>query len=217
MKEGILKLILLILAVVPTLVIAQKQSIITVGVSGNSYNGELSSYSSWSSGLQIGWIFSPNKRLSGSLSAGLASVTGEDGDFTFQTNIGDPAPNTFVKTNYFYAHYALRFTFLRKGNVSAYLSQGLGFMRFTPKDEFDEELEDQDDTRNQDETYRNISFMIPTSIGASYTFTNGFGINLELGLLNSTSDYLDNISELGSSGSDNVLATRLALAIPFNR
>ncbi|MEM7108426.1 MAG: hypothetical protein AAF519_09385 [Bacteroidota bacterium] len=212
-----LSTILLITTFLPGLVLAQKQSLISFGLSANSYRGELSNYSDWSAGLQIGWIFDLNKKWGGSLQAGFATARGSDRNFALQANTSDPAINTFVKTNFLFVNYALRFTFLKKNNISAYLSQGVGFMRFVPQDEFGNDLIDQDDTRAQNEEYRNLSFMLPTGLGVSYIFPNSFGVTVEGNVMNTTSDYLDNISDLGDSGSDNILSARLLLLIPFNR
>lgn len=212
-----LRTIVLITSFLPGIVLAQKQSLITFGPSANSYRGELSDYTNWSGGIQAGWIFDANKKFSGSLQAGFATASGSDRNFALQLNSSDPDINTFVKTNFLFINYALRFTFLRKEGISAYLSQGVGFMRFSPNDEFGDNLIDQDNTRAPNENYRNISFMLPTGLGATYLLGNGFGVNLEISLLNITSDYFDNISEFGENGSDNILSTRLLLLVPFNR
>lgn len=210
-------ILLILLVVMPILLLAQKTPLISVGFSGNSYNGELSSYSNWTAGFQASWVFNTKRKLSGSLHIGLTSVSGEDRSFNVQSNIGDPNPNTFVKTNLLFINYAAKYSFVQRDRFSAYLSQGIGFARFTPNDEFGNNLEDQDDTRNVDETYRNISLILPTFIGVQYLLSNGLGLSFEFGLQNTTSDYLDNISELGDSGSDNIMSTRLHLLIPFNR
>ena len=158
----------------PILLIAQKTPSIAVGFSANSYNGELSNYSSWSQGFQVTYVLNAKKKLAGTLNAGIASITGSDREFSRPTNASDPTPNTFVKTNYIFANYGVRFTFLNIKKVSAYLGQGIGFMRFNPKDDLDNDLIEQDDSRAEDEDYRNISFMLPTSLGINYLFENDF-------------------------------------------
>ncbi|MEM9858425.1 MAG: hypothetical protein AAF843_13765 [Bacteroidota bacterium] len=212
-----LKTIFFFISLFPSVTFGQKESLIAFGGSANSYRGELSNYGTWSGGVQVGLIFNKNKKLSGSLQFGLGTVSGSDRSFALQTNAGEPTPNTFTKTNFSFLNYAARFTFLRKSSFSAYVSQGMGFMRFNPKDEFGDDLIDQDTTRPPDEEYRNISLILPTGLGAVYLFDNGFGINLEGCFMNTASDHIDNIAQFGDSKADNLLSTRLTLLIPFNR
>ena len=185
------------------------------GVSANSYNGELGNYDNWSAGFQVGILFNKKKKLNGAFTLGLGSTAGEDGTFGFQGNANTPAPNNFVKTHFLFLNYDLRFNIIKNQNWIVYISQGIGFMRFTPEDEFGEGLETQDQTRQPDETYRNLSIMLPTSLGAIYFLPNKFGISFQFGLLNTGTDYLDNISEFGESGNDNMLSTRLSLLVPL--
>lgn len=193
----------------------RKPSYLQLGVSANSYNGELGSYSDWSAGFQGSIIFNKKKKLNGAFNFGLGSITGEDGNFGSRENTNDPAPNTFVNTHFLFLNYDLRFNLVKKQNWGLYLSQGIGFIRFTPEDEFGEGLETQDQTREPGETYRNLAVMLPTSLGAMYFLPNDFGVSLQLGLFNTGTDYIDNISELGESGNDNILSMRLALLVPL--
>ena len=200
---------------IPLFLFRQKQSYLAVGVSGNSYNGELGTYKSWSPGFCISTLFNPTKKLNGSVSLSLGSFSSEKSNFDFRANTGTPTPNNFVKTNFVRLNYAIRYNLVHKEKLIAYVSQGIGFLRFNPKDDLGEDLEPQDNTRQQDETYRNISFMLPTSLGALYFLPNKFAVSLELGLLNTTTDYLDNISEFGDSGNDNIITSQLSLIVPL--
>ncbi|TRX61772.1 hypothetical protein FNH22_03055 [Fulvivirga sp. M361] len=194
----------------------KKESYFQVGVSANSYKGEIGNYDSWSPGIQAGILFNKKKRLNGALNIGFGSLSSEDQTFGFQSNTGTPAPNNFVKTNFLFFNYDLHINIIKKEQLILYLSQGIGFMRFTPKDEFDEVLESQEDTRNEGETYRNLSFILPTSIGIIYFTKRKLGFSFQAGIFNTNTDYLDNISELGDSGNDNALNLRLALLIPLS-
>lgn len=193
----------------------KKESYFHVGVSANSYNGEIGNYSDWSPGMQFGLLFNKKKRLNGAVNFGFGAVNGEDRNFGFQSNTGTPTPNNFVKTNFIFLNYDLHVNVLKRENLIVYLSQGIGFIRFTPKDEFDEDLEPQDNTRNEGETYRNLSLILPTSLGVVYFIPGKLGFSFQGGWLNTSTDYLDNISELGDSGNDNTLSIRLALLLPL--
>lgn len=183
------------------------------GVSMVSYKGDLSSYEGFSSAFHVGIQFNKKKRLNGGFNLGFGSVTGENRSFT--TDIPDKTPNRFFKTNFFYVNYDLHINIVKRDNFILYLSQGVGFLRFTPTDQFGNNLSDQIETRADDETYRNATLMAPTKLGAIYLLPNYFGVAAEAGLFNTGTDYLDNISELGESGNDNLLAFRLSFFIPL--
>ncbi|MCZ6900504.1 MAG: hypothetical protein O7F74_09725, partial [Bacteroidetes bacterium] len=47
---------------------------------------------------------------------------------------------------------------------------------------------------------------------------NGFGFGLQTGYLNTTTDFLDNISQWGNKkGNDNVLVTKFSFVISLNK
>jgi hypothetical protein len=130
---------------------------------------------------------------------------------------GSPQPNTFFKTSTVSLHYDLRYNFFRKEKWKVYASLGFGLLRFNPKDESDNNLQDFQNTRAENETYGNIVAVIPLQLGAMYFLNNGFGTNFQFGFLNPTTDYLDNISDLGEeTGGDNVLQFRFSLLVPLN-
>lgn len=207
--------LIVLLLLTHMIVRGQKKSYLSAGVAAYAYNGELSTYASWSPGIHLSALLNPTKKLNGSVTFALGSFTGENNSFGFPSTIGTPTPNSFVKTNFVRLNYALRYNLLERKKVMAYVSLGAGFIRFTPKDDLGEDLEPQDNTRQENETYRNLSFILPTTLGVVYFFPNRFAVNLEFGLLNSTTDYLDNISELGDSGNDNLANLNLSLLLPL--
>lgn len=96
-----------------------------------------------------------------------------------------------------------------------YLSQGIGFIHFSPEDDEGNSLADLPNTREDQETYRQESFMLPTNVGVLYLLPNQYGVSVQAGFYNPMTDYLDNISQLGDSGNDNILAIRFAFYIPL--
>ena len=193
----------------------KKESYLQAGISANGYRGELGTYDRWSAGFQAGVLFNHKKRLNGALNFGLGSITGEDGSFGFQSNTNSPAPNNFVKTNFVFLNYDLHINLLKREHLIVHIGPGIGFMRFTPKDEFGDGLETQDRTRQEEETYRNLALMLPVSLGVVYFMPNKMGISVKSSLLNVNTDYLDNISELGDSSNDNMMNVRLSLLVPL--
>jgi len=188
---------------------------IHTGISLNSYKGDLSQYDGYSAAFHAGIQFNKKKRLNGGFKLGFGSVTGENRNFSVE-NQADKAPNKFFKTTFFYLNYDLHVNLIKKDRYVVYLSQGFGFIRFTPKNQFDENLVDQPETRADNETYRNSAVMLPTKVGAMYFLPNYFGIGVEAGFMGTATDYLDNISEFGSEeGNDNILAYRFSFYIPF--
>ncbi|UII21098.1 hypothetical protein [Fulvivirga ligni] len=184
------------------------------GISMAAYKGDLSSYDQYRGLFQVGVQLNKKKRLNGNFNLGIGSVSGENRDFRrFET--GDIEPNRYFRTNFFFLNYDLHYNIVKTDFLIVYVSQGIGFFRFTPKDDEGNSLIDQGNTRNPDESYRNSTFMLPTSAGATYFLPNKYGIGLQAGFLNPLTDYLDNISELGETGGDNILEFRFSLYVPI--
>lgn len=183
------------------------------GTSMLSYKGDLSGYDKYTIAFHGGIQFYKKKRLNGAFNLGFGNITGENRNFSGPNP--DKEPNRYFKTNFLFLNYDLHVNLLKKSNYSIYISQGIGFIRFTPTDQFGEDLQGQLTTRADDETYRNASFMLPTKIGAMYLLPNYFGVGFEAGFFGTMTDYLDNISELGDSGNDNILTFRFNLYIPL--
>ncbi|UII32521.1 hypothetical protein LVD17_01540 [Fulvivirga ulvae] len=187
------------------------------GTSINSYNGDLEGKKKYTSSFHLGLQLNKKKRLNGNINIGAGTLNGEDRDFTFDSNQTPlPSPNKFFKTSFFYINYDLHYNIIKKKNFIAYISQGIGMIRFSPKDDEGNDLADLPQTRAEQETYRQESLMLPTSIGAIYVLPNQYGVSLQAGYYNTITDYLDNISNLGnSSNNDNIVAFRFAFFIPL--
>lgn len=184
-----------------------------VGTSMVSYKGDLSGYDKYTVAFHGGIQFNKKKRLNGAFNLGFGNITGENRNYSGSNP--DKEPNRYFKTNFVFLNYDLHINLLKKEYYSIYLSQGIGFIRFTPTDQFGDDLQDQLITRADDESYRNASFMLPTKIGAMYLLPNYFGVGFEAGFYGTMTDYLDNISELGEAGNDNILSFRFNFYIPL--
>jgi len=191
----------------------KKDKWIRVGLSGAASITDLSKYESFGAVGMAGLQFNKKKRLNGAFLLGYGTIEGNDPSFT--SPVAGKSPNRFFSTRFLFGHYDLHYNFIKTDKVILYISQGIGFIRFTPEDQFGQSLEDQLDTRADDETYRNLSLILPTKLGAMYILPNQFAVGGEVGFMGTMTDYLDNISELGDSGNDNIFALNLNLFIPL--
>lgn len=215
------KAILCLLGIFPIAAWAQQDNLvwnakIAVGASANAYRGDLGdAYDQWAAACHVSFLMNHQNRLHGGLHGSLGTITGE----AFSSNTLDLdmtyTPNTFFRTKFLSVHYTLQYDIIRRKFLTVYISQGLGLMRFMPQDQFNQPLQNQQNTRASNETYSNVTAILPTQLGIDYYFPNRFGVGLKAGWLNTTTDYLDNTSQLGSrQGSDNVLQFQFLLLVP---
>ncbi len=193
--------------------------LLEVGVSSNAYRGDLATkYQKWASGFQLGLKLNAKKRLNGHFNLGIGSITGQNPNYQFSGSVEKPAtPNLFFKTSYLSLNYDLQVNLLKTRHWIVYVSQGAGLIRYNPKDDRNKGLQSQFGTRPEEESYTNITLLLPTQAGAIYLFENGFGLGVQTGWLNSQTDYLDNISQWGNrSKKDNVLQFRFSFLAPVN-
>jgi hypothetical protein len=190
--------------------------LVSAGVIMQAYRGDLSSsYDNFSGAFQASLILNKKEKWNGGFNLTIGTLTGQK--LSGIPVSGSPQPNNFFKTSTISIHYDLRYNFISNDQWKAYLSLGFGLLRFNPKDQSDNNLQDLIDTRASNETYGNVTAMIPTQIGAMYFLRNGFGFNFQIGFMNSLTDYLDNISTLGElSGGDNALQLKFAFLVPLN-
>ncbi len=189
-----------------------------IGVGATAYKGDLNSrYDYFASSLQIGIKFNKKKRLNSHLNLTLGTVIGQNYQYKF-TDVNNmvTTPNQYFKTSIFSFQYDLQYNFIKKINFILYMSQGIGFLRFVPKDDEGKELQDQRNTRANDETYNNTTLTLPLSFGAMYILKNGYGFGVQASYLFPQTDYIDNISNWGQeSGKDKISIVKFWLAVPL--
>jgi hypothetical protein len=193
---------------------------VELGVSTNSYKGDLShSYSEWSNAVHVGILFNKAKRINGHFNLMVGSAVAQNPNYFFDDGSDpQPTPNEYAKIKLFAFNFDLHVNLYKKNNFIVYLYQGLGLARFDPRDTENKKLQDQLNTRAQGETYSNISFMLPHGLGALYVTKPGFGIGFQAGFLNTTSDFLDNVSKWGDRDkNDNILSYKMTVYIPFSK
>ncbi len=186
------------------------------GLSANNYRGDLEDgLAHYSPGVHLGMKLNRARRLNGNFALGLGSLNGQDPDFN--PDVTPPLqPNKVFTTTFFTLDYSLQYHLIKKERYLLYLSQGVGFFRYNPKDEQDRELLSLGSTRPVDESYGNISIQLPTAVGAAYFLPNQWGIGMQAAYLNTLTDFIDNIGSLGADkGNDNVLQFRLSVMVPM--
>lgn len=190
---------------------------LSIGVSSLAYKGDLGqNYSKWSGGFSAGLQFNTHKKWSGSVNLLAGTVTGQDTSpsFNLEPESGR-TPNTYFKTSVISAYYQLHWNIYSGKRLRFFVGQGAGLLRYEPKNEEGLSLASQNNTRASNENYGSLTVLAPTSLGAAWKFKNNFGVGYRLTLFNTATDYLDNISQLGSrTGGDNVLGHQLSLMIP---
>lgn len=123
------------------------------GASANSYKGDMGEFNQWHGGFQAGIQFNKKKKLNGAIQLTFGSVSDQQ---KLEENIQisqTTSPNSYFKSNFFAINYEVHYNIIKTSKWLLYISQGAGFMRYTPKDEFGEKLEDQHTTeRNRKAT-----------------------------------------------------------------
>ncbi|MCS7020100.1 MAG: hypothetical protein RMJ87_13685 [Cytophagales bacterium] len=184
-----------------------------LGTSMIAYNGELSQYNTFSAMFHGKLIQTRNRWLNPAVEFGGGKLTANNVRYTSETG----TPNRSFNTSFFHLSAQLQLNLIKKPHQCLYLSQGIGMMRFSPQDDRNNALLKRPETRANEETYSNFALLLPTAIGGTYQFPNHWGIGMEVGLLNTRTDYLDNISLLGDpSTKDNVLRIQFAVIAPLS-
>jgi len=192
---------------------------VELSVCTNSYKGDLShSYSQWANGIQVGLLFNKKKIINGHLNLFIGTAIAQNPNYFFDNGANpQPTPNNFAKIQMIALNYDLHINLYKKHNLIVYFYQGIGLMRFNPKDADNNNLANQISTRAPNESYSNTTVMLPTGIGALYVFKPGIGVGFQGGWLNTRTDYLDNISQWGDMKHlDNILTYRMTFYIPIS-
>jgi len=197
----------------------KKKQELFFGMGPTAYKGDLSDgFDKWSMSMHLGVKFNRWNKINGNFLLTIGSVTGQNVGYAFDDgNSPSPSPNRFFKTNIASINYEVHYNFVNRENLKVYVSQGIGILRFQPQDEFGEGLVDQIFTRAPNETYGNITLILPTQLGVQYALPNEYSFGLQMGFTNTLSDYIDNISSWSdNSGQDNIFSYRFLVYIPIS-
>lgn len=196
----------------------QKPLKLGLGLMGASYIGDLTTNGQalhrFHPGVSISLQFDSEKLIAPQLNTGFGKFVAQDRDLEGSNGA---VPNTFVETPFFFVDFRLRARFLRESAFNPYFSLGVGLMGYTPKDQDGNNLLDNIGTRAEGETYGSITAGFPLSLGFEVQLSPLMGLGLEYTYRLTTSDYLDNISQLGQrDGNDKVQSLLLSIYFTFD-
>lgn len=182
------------------------------GMGGVAYSGDLESYGRWLGMFHIGVQTYHNKRVNPRFEAFYGLVSGQNSTYSFKNE----SPNKFFQTHLFGASANAQITIIKTNIFNVYVSQGIGLAGFTIYDRNANDLTNQTQTRALGEVLPTTTLFLPTSIGGNAFFQNRFGVGLEIGLLNTMTDYIDNIAKLSTKDdNDNIMRVKFSFFAPI--
>ncbi len=196
----------------------QKPLRLGLGFLGTAYSGDLTTNGDalqrFHPGAQLSIQFASDALITPQINFGFGRFVSQDRDIAAVDGV---QPNTFVDTRFFFADFRLKARFLREKTVHPYASLGLGLLGYTPRDADGNNLLDNISTRNSNETYGTITAAFPLSLGLEVELSPLVMLGLEYTFRPTTSDYLDNIAELGpNDGNDQLQSLLLSLYFTFD-
>lgn len=190
---------------------------IGVGFGGVQYTGDLTTRDGtqgFGPAVNVSFGFGGRKLLSTTFNLGYAQFSADDPQLN---PLGNPSPNTYVSTSYFYLEGLVRARFRREKRIRPHIGLGLGYLRFTAEDQRGNNLADQLSTRSFGEVVSSGALQLPLNIGLVVDVTDRFAISLDYYRILPFTDYLDNIAELGpDSGNDVLNRLQVSLLIGLN-
>ncbi len=197
---------------------SQKPLRLGMGFMGAAYNGDLTTNGDalhrFYPGFNFTLQFASEKLIGPQLNTGFGRFVTQDRDIAAVDGI---QPNTFVDTRFFHVDFRLKARFLRETAFHPYVSAGLGLLGYTPRDVDGNNLLDNLSTRNEGETYGSITASFPLSMGFEVEMSPLVMLGAEYTYRPTTSDYLDNISQLGSQdGNDKLNILTLSMFFTFD-
>lgn len=186
-----------------------------ISVLGVSYKGDLvDHYKDWGIGTGIHLQFHNKTRLSTAFQIVAGSVSAENPYFTSENN-NTVEVEKYFKTNFTSFYFNLSYYFIKRTKLRCYISPGIGLIRFSPKNENNQTLSENNLSRLPNETFGNTALALPIKIGIQYYLPNGWMIHYEANWLMPRTDYIDNIGQLGNSKKDQIFGHGMRLSIPF--
>ncbi len=212
------RIIVCLLWLLPSVTFAQWQpdQLLSIGIGANSYRGDLGpGFQQWDPSFYAALRLNQKQRLNGSFQLNIGTVSGQNPEAVFVES--NAIPNRHFSTSIISAQFSLNFNFIKTEHFTLSIAQGIGLLRYNPRDEFGNALQDFSNTRASNETYGNIAVVLPIELELIYLLKNGYGVSLRSGIMNPMTDYIDNIAALGTGGNfDNVFTTRFSVQIPLS-
>lgn len=198
----------------------QISSFLEAGFTANASKTDLAgSYQRWTPGMHLSLQLNRRKRWNGSFNMQMGSVISQNLRPQFTESMSENvSPVKYVQTTFFTLHYSLQLNLIRTESFRLFVGQGIGIIRINPKDNEGNSLLEATRTRNTNETFNRVTIALPTQVGFNYFLSNGYGLGFAASWLHPSTDYVDNLSQLGKrSGNDKILSYKLSLLIPLQR
>ena len=207
----------------PIQMVAQEGAPLRIGLgyTGTAYRGDLTTEATALWRAEPGANFSVDldnqKRIRPQLNIGFGRFT-EQADEPLPIPPEGITPNEFVRTSFFYADLRFQYRILRGKKVNPYLSVGAGLFSFQPRDAAGNFLGENIFSRLPEEEYLTLIGSFPLSAGVEIPINQSIGLGLEYTFRVTGSDYLDNISLLGTAaGNDQIHSAQVKLFLTLGQ
>ncbi|MBX3102318.1 MAG: outer membrane beta-barrel protein [Bacteroidetes bacterium] len=186
-----------------------------VGFSGLTYQGDLNwkqeTYYRMYPGFRLSAQFDNQKRVSPQLGILLGRFSAENRGLGATEGV---QPNTYVRTGFMAADVRILIRILRSSRLRPHVGIGLGLLAYDPKDTGGNTLVTNLNTRMESESYGNLAVQFPLVAGFQYRVNDITAIGVEFCHQGTSTDYLDNIGDLGPRpGNDRLQSLTFSLYI----
>lgn len=184
-----------------------------VGLSalGANYHGDLNkTWEKFNIGFNFNLQFEKRKKIMPQINLTSSSITGQNPDY----NPKKDKYNSFVRTNITALDIRFLYRFTPKKQGSLYTGIGAGLLFFNPKDMNGNALIEDKTSRAENETYSNVTFILPVAVGYRRYINPYTSIYMEFVSLNPQTKYIDNINQLGSyKKNDHIFAFNFGIQV----
>lgn len=189
---------------------------IGIGFSANTYIGDLNANETlhrFYPGLHLSLAFENQKLIAPAFHLFIGKFIAQTRNLPPVDNI---QPNTFVKTHFINADLLIRIRPMYKKPVYPSIATGLGILNFTPKNENNQNYATLVTTRKPGESYASTTIALPLNLSINLKLARNIIAALNYYHLFPSTDYLDNIGQLGTKkGNDQLIMATLSVHIVF--
>lgn len=189
---------------------------IGIGFTANTYIGDLNANETlhrFYPGLNLSLAFENQKLIAPAFHLFIGKFIAQTRNLPPVDNI---QPNTFVKTHFVNADLLIRIRPFFKKPVYPSIATGLGILNFTPKNENNQNYATLVSTRKPGESYASTTLALPLNLSINLKLARNILVALNYYHLFPSSDYLDNIGQLGTKkGNDQLMIASLSVHIVF--
>lgn len=208
--------------------------VLGLSITGNGYYGDLnytpeglmkSDYFSFYPGLNLQMSKAKNQRMLPMFNAGYGKFVAQNPELPAVSVLtGDPptpqliTPNRYAETSFIYADFGYRIQLIRQfSRLSPYVGLGLGGLAYFPRSKEGELLSRSRSTRAPSEaSYGTLSLSTPMTLGMDLNLSRKLSVNIAYVYRLNSTDYLDNIAELGrQAGNDKLHVVRFGASFRF--